>query len=397
MKKSLTTLLWFLGLAVILWGGWQGMRYMQKSQEVELKAPEAESELGAIKVAVHSVETGSISQDVWITGEVRALQSVDIVPKVSGRLEQLRLSDGTLIEEGIEVKEGETVAIIEHEQYAAAVRAAETGLAVAKAAREIARVNLTDTEREKNRYVELYAAGACTQQELDRAVTAYERGQAQLEQAEAQINQAEAALDQAKINLEESTIEAPFSGLVVHKYLDEGSFVGPSTPLFKLADISVIEITGGLAGIHYEKLGIGETKAIIEVDAYPEERFEGTLSRIRPELDRATRTVVVTIRIDNPKHRLKPGMYARIRVLLEERENVPLVPDQALVYQGGKTLAYVVNNGIVHVREVKIGLEEGAKNEVLEGLQPGDKVVIRGQTLLSDGVAVEAVEEVKAQ
>ena len=397
MKKALKALIWLLVLAAILYGGWQGMRFVQKRKAAVIEAPKADDDATPIKVAVRTVRLGSLSNSVWVTGEIRALRSVEVVPKISGRLERLRLPDGRVIEEGVEVQEGRLVAIIEHSQLEAAMRSAKAALEVARAARETAKVNIADALREKKRWVELRKGGSGTQRQLDQAVTANERAQAQLKQAEAQIAQSEAALAQAKVNLDEATIEAPFSGLVTRKHVDEGAFVGPSTPLFKLADISQVEITGGVAGRHYPKLQEGKTKAEIEVDAYSNRRFEGTVSRLRPELDRVTRTVAVTIRVPNHDGRLKPGMYARIRLVLDERRDVPILPDKALVSSGGKTRAFVVNNGKIHVREVQIGLEEGAKNEVLEGLRVGDRVVVRGQQLLSEGMVVEPVEEEDAQ
>jgi len=318
---------------------------------------------------------------------------------VSGRLERLRLSDGTLIEEGVEARKGEVVAVIERSRYETAVRSAEAAVVVARASCERAKVNLADARREKDRWTALVDGGAGTQQQLDRAVTAFERARAELQLAEAQIKQAEAALEQAKVNLDKATIEAPFSGVVSREYLDEGAFVGPATPLFRLVDIHQVEITGGVADRRYPQIHIGKTYAEVEVDAYPGEKFSGYVSRIRPELDTATRTVTVTIRVPNDDGSLKPGMYARIKLILEEHDQVPLVPDEALISLEGETRVYVVNQGKTHVRKVRIGLEEGNLNEVLDGLQPGEKVVVRGHQMLREGTPVQAtdVQEVNAQ
>jgi len=397
MKSTVRVLIWLGALVVILYGGYQGARLVRaRKQLADLSAPN-EDAAAPVVVAVERVRLGTVRNSVWVTGEVLALRSVEVVPKIAGRLERLRTPGGELIEEGVEVKKGQVVAVIEHEQLEAAVRSAEAALEVARAARETAMVNVADALREKERWVELRKRGSGAERQLDQAVTAYDRAQAQLKQAGARIAQVEAALAQAKVNLDEATIEAPFSGLVARKHVDEGAFVGPSTPLFKLADISQVEITGGVAGRHYPRLQAGQTKAEIQVDACSDRRFEGTVSRLRPELDRVTRTVAVTIRVANPERRLKPGMYARIRLILDERKDVPIVPDEALVAAGDKTHVFVVDDGRVHVREVKIGLEEGAENEVLEGLRAGDRVVVRGQQLLSEGMVVEPVEEEDAQ
>jgi len=392
MQKALKTLVWLIVLAGILYGGYRGIRLVQARKEAAKAAAVQQETTGPVKVAVVPVQVGKIAHNVWGTGEVSALDAVDVVPEVSGRLERLRLPDGALIEEGVKVQKGEVVAVIERDRYEAAVKSAEAAVAVARASYERAKVNLADARREKDRWTGLLEGGAGTDQQLDRAVTAFERTQAELNLAQAQIKQAEAALEQMNVNLDEATIEAPFSGVVSRKYVDEGAYVGPATPLFKLVDIHQVEITGGVTDRHYPKLRVGETRAELEVDAYPGEKFTGCLSRVRPELDRVTRTVAVTICVPNEDGRLKPGMYARIKLVLEERNHVPLVPDEALISFQGETRVYVVNQGKAHTREVRIGLEEGNLNEVLDGLQPGEKVVVRGHQMLREGTPVEAVD-----
>jgi len=228
MKKVLKALVWLAALAAILYGGWRGMRLVQDRQTAVDRDAGAVAEAPPVRVIVQTVRQGSLASSVWVTGEIRAVRSVEIAPKISGRLERLRLPDGRAVEEGVEVEEGQTVAVIEHAQLEAAVRAAQAALEVAKAARETAKVNLADALREKGRWAELRKQGSGTQQQLDQAATAHERAHAQFKQAEAQIAQSEAALAQARVNLDEATIEAPFSGLVTRKHVDEGAFVGPS-------------------------------------------------------------------------------------------------------------------------------------------------------------------------
>ena len=106
--------------------------------------------------------------------------------------------------------------------------------------------------------------------------------------------------------------------------------------------------------------------------------------------------MAVTIRVPNHDGRLKPGMYARIKLILDEHNKVPIVPDEALLAFEDGTRVYVVNGGEARLRKVRIGLEEGHWNEVLDGLQAGEVVVVRGKEMLRDGTAVEP-QEVDAQ
>ena len=390
MKIYMKVLIWLIVLAVLCYGGYWAFR-SGKARKAGLNEPK-QAETAPVKVAVERARLGNIKNVIWITGEVQPLVSVEIVPKIAGRLDRLRRSDNTLIEEDVIVEKDEVVAVIEHTQLDAAERSAEAALKVAQAAYETAKVNLTDAQREKDRWTKLRQQGSGTEQQLDMVVTAYNRAQTQAKQAEAQIAQAEAMQEQAKVSLEDATIESPISGVVSRKYVDEGAFVGPTSPLFRVVDISEVEITGGAADRHYPKLEAGKTAADVEVDAYPNETFSGFVTRLRPELDKVTRTVAVTLRVANEKRKLKPGMYARIRLVLDERKNVVLVSDDALINSQGQQQVFVVNDGIIHKRPVKIGLEESVDNEVIEGLKPGDLVVVRGQELLREGMKVETQE-----
>ncbi len=390
MKIFMKVLVWLIVLAALCYGGYRGFRFGRARKETTSEPKQTET--APVKVAVERVRRGDIKNVVWVTGEVQPLVSVEIVPKIAGRLERLRRTDNTLIEEGVIVEKDEVVAVIEHAQLDAAKHSAEAALLVAEAAYETVKVNLADAQREKDRWTKLRQQGSGTEQQLDMAVTAYDRAQTQVKQAEAQIAQAQAILEQAKVNLEDATIESPISGVVSLKYVDEGAFVGPSSPLFKVVDISEVEITGGVADRHYPKLAMGKTAADVEVDAYPGETFSGTVTRLRPELDKVTRTVAVTIKVPNESLKLKPGMYARIKLILDERKNVLLVSDDALMNSQGQQQVFIVNDGIIHRRPVKIGLEESFNNEVIEGLQPGDIVIVKGQQLLREGMKVETQE-----
>lgn len=395
MKRKTKKYLRFGILLLVVLGGFLVIRAAINSGRVTDETDAGEESRSGLKVIVAPITEGSLRQSVWVTGEVRSFQEVDVTSKLSGRLNRMRREDGLKIDEGVELEAGKVVAMIDDNQYQATVRSAEAALAVAESGRGLAQVNLTEANRESERWVKLRAGGSGSEQQLDQAVTDVQRAEAELTAAEARIVQSRAALEQARVDLAETVIEVPFSGVVTRKYVDEGAFVGPSTPLFRLADISRVEIIGGVADRHYPQLHIGQTRAEIEVDAYPEEIFLGKISRLRPELDKVTRTVAVTIQSDNANRHLKPGMYARLRLILQERDNVPLVADEALLVSDGGQKVFVVEDGLARVREVRIGMEEGNLNEVLEGLVVGEQVVVRGHRLLRDGMAVDAGEGVE--
>ena len=332
-----------------------------------------------LKVVTQTIGTAKIDETIPVTGSFEPLISVEIVPEVSGQLQQLQLANGTPVDVGVAVKEGEVIAVINHDIYLAQ-------LAECQAALEADKVALAEAEREKKRMVALHEGGSATEQNKDKAITTADL-------AAAQLKQAQAALDMAKVNVDKATIEAPVTGVVSKKYVDEGNMVGPSAPLVRIVQIDTLKVLGGVSERYLPKLVPGKTIVQIKTDAYPEDEFEGTVYRVGVAVDAVTRTGEVEIRVPNTDGKLKPGMFARMTIAVSQRENAVVVPDSSLIRTGEETYVFVVNNGKTHRCKVKLGLSQGQFQEVLEGVSAGDMVVTHGQTQLKDGQIVEVVQE----
>jgi len=332
-----------------------------------------------LKVVTQTIGTANLDETIPVTGSFDPLISVEIVPEVSGQLQQLRLANGTPVDVGVAVKEGEVIAVINHDIYLAQ-------LAECQAALEAGKVALAEAEREKKRMVALYEGGSATEQSKDKAVTAADL-------AAAQLKQAQAALDMAKVNVDKATIKAPVTGVVSKKYVDEGNMVGPSAPLVRIVQMDTLKVLGGVSERYLPKLVPGKTQVQIKTDAYPEDEFEGTVYRVGVAVDAITRTGEVEIRVPNTDGKLKPGMFARMTIATSQRENAVVVLDSSLIRTGEETYVFVVNNGKTHRCKVKLGLSQGQFHEVLEGVSAGDMVVTHGQTQLKDGQIVEVVQE----
>ena len=333
----------------------------------------------AIKVMAVAVGTTKLVETIPVTGSFEPLTSIEVIPEISGQLERLRLADNTLLDVGVAIKAGEVIAVIEHDIYLAQ-------LAECQATLERSRVALADAEREKRRIVRLFEGGSATERNKDKAVTA-----AQL--AAASVKQREAALARIKVTLDKATIEAPVTGVISRKYIDEGNMVGPSTPLARIVQIETLKVLGGVSERYLPQLVPGETPVKIKTDAYPEDEFEGVVYRVGVAVDTVTRTGKVEIRIPNPGGKLKPGMFARMTIVLTERENAVVVPDSALIREQDDVYVFIVNGGRAEHRRVKLGLSQGEYYELLDGLSVGDTVIIRGQRQLKNGQAVEVIQE----
>lgn len=331
----------------------------------------------AVKVVAEAVGKTRLEEKIPVTGSFEALTSVEVTPETSGQLQKLRLDDGTLVDVGVAVERGEVIAVINHDIYLAQ-------LAECRAAVEAGKVALADAERERNRMVKLFEAGSATEQARDKAVTAAEL-------AAAQLKQAQAALEMAKVNVDKATIEAPVSGVVAQKYVDEGNMVGPSMPLVRIVQINTLKVTGGVSERYLPQLVAGKTPVQIKTDAYPEDEFEGVVYKVGVAVDPVTRTGEVEIRVPNADGKLKPGMFARTTIVIRQKDCL-VVPDSALIREYDNEYVFVASGGKAYRRKLKLGLSQGQFYEVLEGVSAGDTVITHGQTQLKDGQAVEVVQ-----
>lgn len=382
--------IWIVILAGTAFGILQYYQYIQPGEQ---QTPEdAVSDEMPPRVRAVKVKTGTLEQKAFITGNIQPDSRARVMPEISGVLEKFQLSDGTPLEEGQEVQQGDQLGVVEHEDLKAALEEARASLQVAKSSLQESRVQLEDAEREKKRMLALYKDGTATEQQRDRALTAYQSAVARVDLAQKRVEQAQATLHKARVRYNDATIKAPITGVISTKYVDEGSHVDPATCILEIVNIDHVEVEGGVAGKYFPLIKPGKTRARVEVDAYRDDVFEGKVDRVQPELDPQTRTAKVTVRIDNENNRLKPGMFARMEIIVKRREEVTVIPDSALMQSGNNYSAFMINGGKAHLRKVQIGLEEAADNEVLDGVKPGDMVVVRGIHLLKDGINVRFEE-----
>jgi len=211
-----------------------------------------------------------------------------------------------------------------------------------------------------------------------------------IEVARAQVAQAEVALNMAEQNLEDSVIAAPFPGVVLQRFKNEGEFITaiPDTPILYIADIHKVNIEVGIPEGKIQDLCLGQS-AEIKVDGYPDELFQGKVSLIRPLIDSATRTFTVKLEVPNPDHRLKPGMYARVKITLLEKKGVPIISRDTILNKDGMSYVMLVNNSKAREQAIKTGLAQGNRVEVIEGVSPGDLVIVSGHQGLKSGMPVK--------
>jgi membrane fusion protein (multidrug efflux system) len=213
-----------------------------------------------------------------------------------------------------------------------------------------------------------------------------------LVQAEASLQRAQAALELAQQRLDESTIKAPISGVIAERFLDKGDTASLAQPFVSIVDMDVVKVIAkvperDIAGI---KKG---AQAIIKPDAYPGENFLGTVVKVSPVLDSASRTLDIEIEAPNPDYKLKPGMFARVELTLSVHKGVPVIPVDVMFKEGEEIFVYVVNGGKALKKKVITGISDGIKTEILSGLEAGEQLIVAGYSNLRDGMPVTIAGE----
>lgn len=194
--------------------------------------------------------------------------------------------------------------------------------------------------------------------------------------------------DEVGFKFEKAPVESPLSGIIGRVYVDIGSSVTPQTPVALVVRMDNVKIDFNIPEKYLSEIMLGQI-ARVSVDAYAGEIFKGEVSKISPVLDMDTRTAPAEIAINNNKHKLKSGMFARVSLIIEEEKSVPVILKEAIIGREPDTYVFTVRDGKAFLKKVSLGLRQNEYLEVKEGLEPGDQVVVMGQQRLKDGVSVK--------
>jgi membrane fusion protein (multidrug efflux system) len=204
-----------------------------------------------------------------------------------------------------------------------------------------------------------------------------------------------AAVELARVQLEKAHIVAPFSGIVGLRRVSVGEYITAGQALVNLEAIDPVKADFRVPEKFLPAIRVGQTIRI-KVDAFPEDSFEGKVYAIDPRLDIAGRSLLVRAVVPNGDQRLRPGLFARVTVLLQLKEDALSVPEQAIVPQGDSQFVFKIVDGKVHLTKVVTGTRRDGRVEIVEGLAPGDQVVTAGQLKIRDGTAVSVVNAIGA-
>lgn len=337
-----------------------------------------------IPVETVTVGLGNLAQTLSYYGDIKAEFEVKVFSKVPDRIERF------FVDAGDHVTKGAPIARIAATTIEQAVRQAEAALTAAKAQE-------SNLRAEYDRFSLLYRDLSVSKQQYDAIATQYEA-------AKAQVEQAEAALTSAKSQWHDATITAPIAGIIGKRYCETGDMAAPALPLVSVCQMDRVKMTFEATEKDLARLEIGQ-KTVVQVSTYPDHTFEGKVVKISPVLDPLTRLAEVEVLLDNPEHKLKPGMYAHAEVTTGVIENVIVVPRHAVIENtsleriGGEDqvvkhyFVFVVNSDKALQRKLEVIYLNHEYLAISSGLKIGEQLVTVGQNNLREGTPVVVVKE----
>ena len=333
----------------------------------------------AIKVGVVTVERGDIRNTLDLTGIVHFIGNTTVSSEVSAQVKSIDVRDGQ------PVKQGQTLLTLDDSTIRSVADQARGNLEKDKA-------TLAFNKNDFEINAPLLKTGSISQSTFDQKLSLYQN-------AEGQVEADKGSLAKAEEDLKHTIVNAPITGVLSNRYVEKGDWVSTSGKLFQISDYSTVYIEAFLSDKEVAKLNI--TKALqtgaggeaeFTVDSLPGKEFKGKVGYIQTVTNQ-NRLFEVRIYVDNGDMQLLEGMYARARVVFKRVPNAIRVPIDALLEQirndQPNVVVRVSKGDVAEISPVKIGHIDAFYAEVLDGLQPGDRVVVEGKEVLSNGQRLE--------
>ena len=328
------------------------------------------------------------------TGYVVAQRKAAIASKATGRLEWLGVAEGS------RVKAGEVIARLDNRDVVAQSQAAEAQTGAARAALEQALAEERDALAQHRRNVDLVGKGFVSQSSLDTSKARADRAVAGVGSARAALAAAEASARNAGVSVDYTLIRAPFDGVILSKSANVGDMVTPFSSatdskgaVVTMADMDTLEVEADVSESSLSKVKVGQPAEIV-LDALPDARFLGHISRMVPTVDRAKATVMTKVRFDHIDSRILPEMSAKVAFLTQDvtadqQKPLTAIAADAVVQRDGRSVVFVVRDNVATAVPVTTGAKLGDLVAITGELKSGDKAVQRPAPDLASGTRVK--------
>jgi membrane fusion protein (multidrug efflux system) len=311
----------------------------------------------AMPVRAAIVRVAPAVDEATAVGTLRADEAVTLRPEIAGRIAEVRFKEGQ------RVARGQVLVLLDQAELAAVLASsrAQAGL---------------DQQR-LERAADLFRKSFISQQAYDEARANHARSAAKQREDEAR--------------LAKTVIRAPFAGVTGLRQVSEGAVVAAGTDIARLEKIDQLKVDFRVPEVFVGRLRPGQAVRV-QLDAYGDQTFPGSVYALEPAVDEATRTMLVRARVANPQRKLRPGMFARVWAQLEVRENAVWIPEQAIVPRGQDSFVFRVVDGKAELVKVQTGVRKVGEVEIARGLAAGDLVVTEGVQRLGPGSAVNVMQ-----
>jgi membrane fusion protein (multidrug efflux system) len=314
---------------------------------------------GPVGVNVMIVKDTAVNNIIDITGTIDANEKVSLISQTAGNITGIYFNEGTKVTKGqllVKVYNQDLEASLQQNQY---------------------QVALARQQESRNR--QLLQKEAISQEEYDTSLTS--------------LNSLKAAADIIKAQIARTEIRAPFPGTIGLRNVSPGSYLSPSSPIANLVNIDPAKVTFAVPERYLSILGPG-SKIRFKTESSME-NFVGTVYAIDPSIDASSRTITVRAKAPNPKGVLTAGSFAKINLTLDQIPKTILLPTEAVIPDLKSSLVWIYHNGIAVSKPVKTDLRTDTKIQVIDGLQPGDSVVVSGLIQMRPKVPLKILKVIK--
>lgn len=373
-----------------------------------------------ISVEAQEIAPATIEQYINVSTKVTANNEVNVVPKVSGTVKNVYVNLGDTVKAGDVLFEiDDTNLRIAAEQASASLASAqanydmnigatlETNVMQLQSSVDSLQIQYDDLLRDLTNTKALYEAGSKSKLELDTLQSAVDKLKLQLDTAKENLRltrektidgtkkTALAGLQQAKLSYENAQtqlgytkVKAEIDGVISACNVTPGSMASPQSPAMTIVNTDKLKFSFNISDDYINKVSIG-SKAYITVAAASEKPYEGTVTYISPAANSTTMLYPVEIYIENTDNKIKTGMFASLKLVVDRKENTVSVPLNAVLEKGGDKFVYIIDaNNVAHKKAVETGIKNDEYIEIIKGVQNGEKLVVVGQSFLSDGSTV---------
>ena len=377
---------------------------VEENKEKELNSNINYNKLDEVVFNVRTKEVikGDLIKSISANGLIKAYRELDMVSNITGYIDEI------YIYEGKSVNSGDTLLKFDDRDYKIAISEAEVNLMNAKIEYGFFRkeeaqninINLADSLRKEISSLEkLFSERKINEEEylnkkdqLDLALLFSGAKRDEVLLNKSGMTNAQNSINRARLNLSYTKIIAPFSGIIGDFEMVPRTRINAGEKIFKLIDISRLKVEVGILENEITSINVG-SKAEVKLNAIPGKIYSGHVIHINPLIDPETKTCRVTVEIPNSDRNIKPGMFASINIESEILRDRILIPKEALLIRDKRNLVFITENNLAKWHYVQIGSQNDKYIEILDGVLPGDKVIVEGHYNLAHDSNIKAIKE----